>query len=310
MFFGNEQSGDREQLTLSFKRLARKIFLEDWPMKLIALVITLALWLGVSGETGNGTLSVPLNLRTADNAEFSNTPVQEVEIVVTGDKRKIDRLAERKGDLAIYRDLTDLPVGDSVIDLTPGNVSIDLPAGVRLTDIRPGRIAVRLEAVLERDVPVKAETEGSVPEGMEIYDQTVAPQKIRVRGPASFMKSLEFVSTEKIDVENRSGDFVVKQVAVTVSNPKARLLDAVVDVAFRIGEKRVAKTLMIPAREGPPGKKIEVEFFGPRSLVEALKPGDLKAEMVKDDAGAEIPKVDLPDDIKDRVEVRRPRSNR
>ena len=139
MFFANEQSGESGQWTISFKRLARKAFLEDWPMKLIALVVSLALWLIVSGETGKGTLTVPLNLRTAENTEFSNTPVQEVEIEVTGDKRKIDRLAEIKGALAIYRDLTDLPVGDSVIDLNPANVRIDLPAGVRLTDIRPGQ---------------------------------------------------------------------------------------------------------------------------------------------------------------------------
>jgi YbbR domain-containing protein len=308
MFFANEQSGDNGQWTISFKRLARKAFLEDWPMKLIALVVSLALWFIVSGETGKGTLTVPLNLRTAENTEFSNTPVQEVEIVVTGDKRKIDRLAEIKGALAIYRDLTDLPVGDSVIELNPANVRIDLPAGVRLTDIRPGRIAVRLEAILERDIPVKAETTGSVPEGMEIYEETVrvVPQKIRVRGPASYMKTLEFVSTEKIDVENKSGDLIAKQVAVTVSNPKVRLQEVVADVAFYIGEKRVAKTLSIPAKDGPAGKKIEVEFYGARSLLDTLRPGDLKAETVKNDAGEDVPKVDLPPELQGRIEVRKP----
>lgn len=305
MFFGNEQFGDREQLTISFKRLARKAFLEDWPMKLIALVVTLALYLIVSGETGTGTLTVPLNLRTAENAEFSTTPVQEVEIVVTGDKRKIDRLAERKGDLAIYRDLTELPVGDSVIDLTPGNVSIDLPPGLRLTDIRPGRIAIRLEAVLERDIPVKAETAGDVTEGKEIYGETVVPQKVRVRGPASFMKTLEFVSTEKIDVENRSGDFTAKQVAVTVSNPKARLMDAVVDVAFRIDETRTERTFVIPVKDDPAGRSVSILLYGPQSQIEKIKPADLKATIEKTDAGEDTAKAILPAELQDKVEIRR-----
>lgn len=303
MFFGNEQFGDREQISLSFKRIAKKVFIDDWPMKLIALIVSVSLWMIVSGETVKGTLTVPLVLRTADNAELSNTPVQEVEIVVMGDKRKIDRLAERKGDLAIYRDLSDLAVGDSVLELKPENVSIDLPAGLRLTDIRPGRIAIRLEAVLERDVPVKAETAGTVAANSEIYNETVIPQRVRVRGPASFMNTLEFVSTEKIDIDDKSGDFIARQVAVTVSNPKARLLvDAVVDVAFRIGEKRIEKSFNIPV--GP--KRVEVVLYGPRSLIDAVKPGDIKADIIKDDSGADVPAVSIPSEIRDRVEMRKP----
>lgn len=303
MFFGNEQFNDREQLSLSFKRVAKKVFLDDWPMKLIALIVSVSLWMIVSGETVKGTLTVPLTLRTADNAELSSTPVQEVEIVVMGDKRKIDRLAERKGDLAIYRDLSDLPVGDSVLELKPENVSIDLPAGLRLTDIRPGRIAIRLEAVLERDVPVKAETAGAVAENSEIYSETVIPQRVRVRGPASFMNTLEYVSTEKVDIDNKSSDFIANQVFVTLSNPKARLLvDAVVDVAFRIGEKRIEKSFNIMVG----AKRIEVVLYGPRSVIEAVKPGDIKADIIKNDTGDDVPTVSVPSDIRDRVEIRRP----
>lgn len=304
MFFGNEQFGEREPLSLSFKRLAKKVFLDDWPMKLIALIVSVSLWMIVSGETVKGTLTVPLTLRTADNAEFVSAPVQEVEIVVTGDKGKIDRLAERKGSLGIYLDLSEFPIGDSVLELKPGNVSIDLPAGLRLTDIRPGRVAIRLEAVLERDVPVKPETAGAVAENFEIYSETVIPQRVRVRGPASFINTLDFVSTEKVDIDNKSADFVARQVAVTPSNPKARLLDPVVDVAFRIGEKRISKIYPIQVKDGPAGKRIDVEFSGPRSLVDAIKPGDLKAEVIKNDAGVETIKVDLPPELQDSVEVK------
>ena len=51
---------------LFVKHIARKIFLEDWPMKVVALVITLALWLGVTGlstPTTQRLTGVPLSLR-------------------------------------------------------------------------------------------------------------------------------------------------------------------------------------------------------------------------------------------------------
>ncbi|HNU09206.1 MAG TPA: hypothetical protein PKO33_15670, partial [Pyrinomonadaceae bacterium] len=53
-------------LRAMFSGILRKVFLEDWTMKLIALVITLALWFGVSGLREPKTerlRSVALNLR-------------------------------------------------------------------------------------------------------------------------------------------------------------------------------------------------------------------------------------------------------
>ena len=52
-------------------QVLKKIFLEDWLTKLLALAITLALWVGVTGlsEVGSDRYKVPLRLRLADNAE-------------------------------------------------------------------------------------------------------------------------------------------------------------------------------------------------------------------------------------------------
>ncbi|MGI8883104.1 MAG: hypothetical protein ACR2IA_02545, partial [Pyrinomonadaceae bacterium] len=78
-----------------FKRLFRKIFIEDWLMKLFALVITLALWLGVSGLRAPITTrlnNIVLQPRISNELEITNSPVTEVALVVTGDSRKIDQI--------------------------------------------------------------------------------------------------------------------------------------------------------------------------------------------------------------------------
>lgn len=304
----SEHYNETEHSTISFKRLLRKVFIDDWPMKLVALVITLALYFGVRSEVSTATFqSVPLTLRIADDADFINPPVQQVDVVLKGDKREIEDLI-RKNDLVVYRDLTDKPIGDSVIDLTPDTVSINLPAGVTVDEVRPRQIAIKLEGVIEKDITVKPETEGRVSEGYDVYgDAVVVPQKVRVRGPESFMRTLEFVSTEKISLDNRGGDFTAKQVAVSVSNPKARVLAGVVDVIFRIGEKRDKRLVSALVKGDAAGKKVMVTIEGTLSVLKSIKPGDIKVEMIDDGAGARVPQlVDLPGELQGKIAITNP----
>jgi YbbR domain-containing protein len=126
-------------------------------------------------------------------------------ITITGDKRKIDQIDPR--DLVVLLDLTDVQAGERMVELNAESVGVELPTGVRIEEIVPSKIQVNLETVEERDVSVKVETEGTLAENFEIYSPTVSPPKVRVRGPSSFVKSLDSVSTEKVNVDNRQADF-------------------------------------------------------------------------------------------------------
>ncbi|MBC7900110.1 MAG: hypothetical protein H7070_08660 [Saprospiraceae bacterium] len=303
----SETIRDKQPIGLFLKHILRKVFLEDWLMKLVALAITFALWLGVTGlstPTTTRMSGVPLTLRFSSNTEVTNSPVQEVDIVISGDRRKVAQI--NKNDLIVSLDLTDVATGDRVIQLTPENVAVALPTGVKLEEIQPNKIAVRLEAVDEKDVAVKAETEGELPDGFELYGQTVLPQKVRVRGPASFIRSLNTVPTEKISLTDHDTDFTVKQIPISVSNPKTTLLETVVDVSFRIGEKRIERIFLVPVKDQP-GKKAAVVLFGPKSLFDGVKAEDIQIEMIKNDAGTETPRVVLPARLQNKVEIRQPK---
>ena len=292
--------------SLFLKHIVRKIFLEDWLTKLVALAITFALWLGVTGLSTPTTQrmgGVPLLLRIANNTEVVNTPLTEVDIVISGDKRKIDQI--NKGDLSVSVDLTSVPPGDQVVRLLPENVSISLPPGVRLDEVQPGRIAVKIEAVEEREVTVTPATEGALAEGFEIYGQSVTPPRVKVRGPVSVVRDLNSVSTDKIDLKGRNADFTVKQLPVNIGGAKATLLETVVDVTIRIGEKRIERAFTLPVE----GTKQMVSFtlFGPRSVVSKLKADDLNVETYLNDRGDEAPRVVLPTELENVVEVRKVR---
>lgn len=279
-------------------------------MKLVALAITLGLWLGVTGLSTPRTerWTVPLTLRYSDNVDVTNSPIKEIDIVVTGDKRRVSQI--NKNDLSVSLDITDVPPGDRVISLTTENVMLSeqLPTGVKLDKIEPNKIAVRIETVEEREIPVKAQTEGDVPDGYEIYSETAVPQNVRVRGPAGFIRSLNFVSTEPIDLSEKTGDFTAEQIPVGVSNPKATVLEAVVDVFFRIGEKRVERQFTVPVKDEP-FKRATVVIFGGQSLFENVSGSSMLVEPAKNEAGEDAPKILLPPGLDGRVEVRSIRIN-
>ena len=212
---------------LFFKHIIRKIFLEDWAMKLIALVITLGLWLGVTGLSTPTTkrFTVPLIPNISNSSEITSALIQEVDIVVSGDKRKVDQI--NRSDLSATLDLTDVAPGDRVVSLTPDNVSVALPQGVKLVEVQPSRIAVKLEAVEEKEIEVRAPVEGEPAAGYEIYNTSILPPKIRVRGPESYLRTLDFIETDKIDISGQQTDFTARQIPVRVSNPKAAVLNTV-----------------------------------------------------------------------------------
>jgi YbbR domain-containing protein len=298
---------ERQQYMLFFKNILRKIFLEDWLMKVAALAITIALWVGVTGlssPTQQRMSGIPLTLRFSNNVEVTNSPLQEVNIVISGDKRKIDQI--NKNDLLVSLDLTEAQPGDQLIDLTPESVSLSLPTGIKLDEIHPRQMVVKLESVEEKEISVNVVTEGQLPEGAEVYSTTVAPAKVRARGPANFIRSLTSVTTDKIDLTNRAGDFTARQVSVSVSNPRVTLLETLVDVTFRIGEKRVERTFAVPVTDDDK-RRVNVVLFGPRSLFEGVTEEDIQVQMVKGSAGEDVPQVTLPAPLQDRVEIRRPK---
>ena len=291
---------DRQPSTMLLRQIVRKIFFEDWVLKLVALVITVALWLGVTGLSTPTTkrFTVPLNFSISNNTEITNSPIQEVDVVVSGDKRKIDQI--NRTELAASVDLTDVAPGDRVLSLSPDTVAVELPLGIKLDEIQPSRIAVRLEAVEEKEIAVRAELSGEPAEGFEVYGQTVTPQKVRVRGPASFINTLESVPTDSVDIAGSMDDVVARQVPVSVSNPKSAVLNTVVDVLVRIGEKRTERLFNLPVA----GKRISVVLFGPKTLLENVRVEDFKAEIVRTESGDEFPRVNVPESLQGNVEVR------
>lgn len=290
---------------LFLKHIIKKVFFEDWPLKLIALAITLGLWLGVTGLSTpeKKDLILPLVPNIYNNVEITSGLTPNVRVTVSGDKRKIDQL-NNKGDLVASLDLTDIAPGEHIISLTASNVSVELPQGIKIDQINPNQVRINVEAVQEKDVDVQPQVAGSPASGFEVYSATSLPPKVRVRGPASFVEPLAYLQTDNIDLTGHKEDFAAHQVPVIVSDRNATVLNTVVDVFVRIGERRVERSFNLPIADQP-GRSARVTLFGPRTLLSKMRSDAITIDTSIDSTGDDALNVILPQDLDQVIEIRK-----
>jgi hypothetical protein len=92
-----------------------------------------------------------------------------------------------------------------------------------------------------------------------------------------------------VDITDARSDITVRQVPVSLSNSKSAVFNTVVDVNVEIGEKRIERSFTVTND----GKRVAVVLYGARTPLLKLRAADLKVDFIKNEAGEEIPKLNL-----------------
>lgn len=291
------------------RRWLRALFLEDWTLKALALVITLGLWFAVTTQRAPATKrlhDVPLEFLLPEGVDIGNDPVDKVDVMLEGSQDKLAVLTAR--DLVARVDVTGLLPGDRNPRLTDKNVSMDLPEGVLIRDITPRSLTLHLEPVVESEVPVEARFEGALPQGFARGAVTVEPGRVRVRGPQSHVGAVERAFTETISLAGRRESLALPQVSVDIPDHKVVPVDATVSVRVEIGEEQSERRFTdVPVR-GDWGGAVSpdtasVTLRGPRSIVEALRTEDVRLLVVLAEDGKPRTRLVLPPGAQGRVEL-------
>lgn len=293
------------------RRWLHDLLFADWGLKLLALAITLGLWLAVTGQRVPTTArlrKVPLFFVLPPDMEISNEPRDEVDVTLRGSKRALDSI--KSGDVSLSYDASSYRPGERVVQLSPNNISLQLPEGVgsegvTIERIEPGNVPLRLERRVERELRVEPRPEGKVPEGYELIGVESLPARVRVRGPESHVNALESAPTETILLDGRTESFTATQIAIDIQDRKIVALDTVVDVQVKIAEEHATKRLGgVPARAANGSTSlITIEVRGARSIVETLRAADLSVVFDTGADGTIRPRLLLPPNLEGRIEL-------
>lgn len=236
----DEETTPAHRTPSSPERWLRRILLEDWGLKLLALAVTVVLWMAVTGQNTPVTqrYGVQLNFLRPAGMEISNDPPDSVEVILTGSPAK---LAEMGSRLAATIDITDQRPGERVIRLTD-RAQMTLPTGVTIQGFRPSTTSIRLEPVVEKQVEVEVKFEGKLPEGYEVKSVSTSPSHVRLRGPSDRMNDVRKALTETVWLDGKTETFTLAGVAVSVPDPKIEILDPNVDIRVEVVEKKPGDT--------------------------------------------------------------------
>lgn len=287
------------------QKLLRRIFVEDWSLKLLSLAIAIVLWLVVTGQNQPVTahVNVQLNFIRPQSLEISNDPPRTVDVMLTGSRTKLDDLTSL--DLVATVDISDQRAGERVLRLAD-KAQITLPQGIKVDGFQPSAIPIRLEEIVDRQVPVEPKLEGKPDEGFEVYSVTLNKTTVSVRGPASRVNALQKVATESIWLAGHKQSFPANNVALDVPDPKVDLLEPMVSAVVEIGERRTEKSYSGVAVTTADGGKVEpattsVTLLGGASLLETLKPEQVRIVLDREDLR---PRLELPDSLKGKVTLK------
>ena len=178
----------------------RRILTDNWTIKLISLVCSIALWFYVT-STGKTemTLTVPLELRNIPQgmAVVGNV-TSAVEIRVQGQERVLGDSAFGK-KVAGMLDLSMTKEGENIVRISPDDIK--RPDGVMVTHMSLSEVKVKLEPLIRRTFRLRPVLHGAPAAGYHLAGVAVTPAKIVVEGPASVMKTLDKLETMPIDIQ-------------------------------------------------------------------------------------------------------------
>lgn len=281
----------------SIERLLRKIFVEDLGLKLLALAITLVIWMVVTSENQPMTIhaSVPLDFVRPPNLAISSDPPHTVEILLSGSRNKLSNL--RTMDLVATVDLKDSKAGDRVVRLSPERVNLQLPSGVSIVSFQPPTLPIRLEPIVRREVPVDVRLEGNTAPGFEVYETQVTPNAVWVTGPAKRVNELQKAPTETISVDGHKESFTVQRLSIAIPDEKVEAGDSFVDVLVTIGERRAEKNfdnvVVRWANNSAPSHNATVRLLGPSQVLEQLRSEDISVIVDRSPSGEAVPRLQL-----------------
>ena len=216
--------------------------------KIISVLFAVFLWLHVTAQQGeNQAFKVPMELvNIPDSLTIIHDVPEFVEVTIHGSRSNLLKLRlfgrlKASVDLSMAkRGRVNIPLSSAILNLSdeldPRNIVID----------NPKSLSLNFEKVIVNSVPVKVAYKGEIPRDIIITGQPVViPSKVKVRGAASVVSGVSFLTTEEIDIRNKRGR-VTHEVGLQLGGRNILVIPNKVLIEMEISKKAVRTLANVP----------------------------------------------------------------
>jgi len=182
---------------LSASELFRRVFVKDFGLKFISLLLACGLWLMVARDPiAEVDTRVPIEfLNFPGNLEIDSASSTEALVRVRGPERLIHRL--RTGDVRAQVDLASAEPGQRTFDLSTRQIHV--PPDIDAVQVNPTQFQLSFDIRTSKTVPVRPRVTGGFAEGMRVSQLLVDPANVAISGPRHHVDAVDSATTDPID---------------------------------------------------------------------------------------------------------------
>jgi YbbR domain-containing protein len=230
------------------------------PLKLLSVFLAFTVWFVVSAPrrepVSERAFAAPVSLVRMPRDLAITTPMPDtVSVRLRGRVSDLRSLSSQ--NLEVTLDVSWITPGEAVITLSPQAMSV--PPQIDVVSMEPTKLRFHVEALRQKVVPIRPFLIGQPPPGYNAGDPTLTPDHALVSGPASQVRNVTEVATERIIMTGRTETFL-QNVAVVSDSSLIRIIEplttqAVVPVNPEIGPVAPLTTTTETAAAKPAEKK-------------------------------------------------------
>lgn len=257
----------------------RATFTENLGLKVFCLCSALLVvaYQRSQGDEKARTIAFALNAQLPEKEtqrELMTPLPPHVKVTVQGSTRALEELAASAPALEL-----DLRSGQQQHVEFDDN-SFGLPPGVTVRLIDPPNLRLEWESIITRQVPVQSSVTGRVADGHEVAKQSVEPERVSLRGPASLVRVTQLARVAPFDITGLSTGVYRRQLALDPAPSRTQYVEiSSVTVTVEIRRRQITASFPRQTVEivGIPGAKVvpakvDVTVRGPPDVVKALQP--------------------------------------
>ena len=231
------------------------------PLKLLSLFLAFTVWFVVSAPrrepVSERAFAAPVSLVRMPRDLAITTPVPDtVSVRLRGRVSDLRSLSSQ--NLEVTLDVSWVTPGDAVITLSPQAMSV--PPQIDVVAMEPTKLRFHVEQLRQKVVPIRPFLVGNPPPGYNAGDPALVPDHALISGPASQIRNVTEVATERIIMTGRTETFL-QNVTVVSDSSLIRIIEplttqATVPVNPEIGPVApVTSTTETVTETAPPEKK-------------------------------------------------------
>jgi YbbR domain-containing protein len=264
---------------------------QNWTLKFAALGLAILLWVSVRVDSFNRheVEGVPVQVELNDPrwALLGESMPTSVQVRFAGPFRELFRITWERPTLVIP--IEEVASPDTAVLLRTQWVRVQDRPGVVIEDIFPSSVRLAFEPIETENVPLEPRVTGRLPADLALAAPvTASPSIARISGPASGLERVDTIFTRPFDLSRvtESGTHPVAldtaglgrlQVAPTSASLSVRV-EALLERTFDDIPIELDGEVVDPALELD-RESATATVAGPRSVVEAMEPGDLRASI-------------------------------